>query len=549
MWLPPYSCLNTKSSRDELSLYIRSIITEAENTERKDLLLRSIVLIILLCRSSKQEDRRLVSRFLDAYRKLGGTLIAEDPGTVWDISKFLEGLTGIFGDGLNSQFLKLSGSLESQQTTWFSSRLIRITNLVKSSKVQLETLNLTLDSKLSKSNISLTLPELGERIDMLLSILDLIQIISSEIKLILSSFSEYDKPMTASSIIAIGEGLCEISRVLEFMSSRMIRINYCLERGIQHSQFLILNLIQGIKKGILSDKKYLETKFDILCFLILAEKSFSGPSNQQRLNLARLSMELSASGRKVFKDSEWKSYTTMVEKLMRLTWFWDSLETISFIPYLSCQTELLGVMLEEVYTSRAPEKIKLLCHMWNLSAGVWRRSRFVETKDWISKFKIKIEDILEERIIGKVCSEVETQLRLIVHDRAGVQVDQRNPFKTLPSSVLCFLNLVPVPVLDTELCIRSRVEDYLSRVFYNLTTVSLYNWKTYGEMRHLAGTRMNLKTVQDHLPSQTLEQGLDVLQVMRNIGAFTVDYSYNMNAQIFLENKSSSKHLNTIHLR
>ena len=57
-----------------------------------------------------------------------------------------------------------------------------------------------------------------------------------------------------------------------------------------------------------------------------------------------------------------------------------------------------------------------------------------------------------------------------------------------------------------------RVEDYLSKIFYNLTTVSLYNWRTYGEMRNLAQSRLELETVEDHLPSQTLEQGLDVLQ-------------------------------------
>ena len=31
--------------------------------------------------------------------------------------------------------------------------------------------------------------------------------------------------------------------------------------------------------------------------------------------------------------------------------------------------------------------------------------------------------------------------------------------------------------------VRHRVEVYLERTFYNLTTVSLHNWRTYGEMR------------------------------------------------------------------
>jgi len=48
------------------------------------------------------------------------------------------------------------------------------------------------------------------------------------------------------------------------------------------------------------------------------------------------------------------------------------------------------------------------------------------------------------------------------------------------------------------------------------------------------------------LPSGTLEQGLDVLEVMRNIHVFVGKYHYNMNNQFFIEHQSDSKTLNTI---
>merc|ERR1719367_2086064 len=86
-------------------------------------------------------------------------------------------------------------------------------------------------------------------------------------------------------------------------------------------------------------------------------------------------------------------------------------------------------------------------------------------------------------------------------------------------------------------------------MFYNLTTVSLHNWRTYGEMREAARTRLDLETVEDNLPSQTVEQGLDVLEMMRNIQVFTAGYNYNMNSQVFVEQTSNNKHLNTISIR
>ena len=54
--------------------------------------------------------------------------------------------------------------------------------------------------------------------------------------------------------------------------------------------------------------------------------------------------------------------------------------------------------------------------------------------------------------------------------------------------------------------IAAYVEHYLDKTFYNLTTVALHDWKTYGDMRNLAQQKYGLKMMEAHLPSQTLEQ-------------------------------------------
>lgn len=65
----------------------------------------------------------------------------------------------------------------------------------------------------------------------------------------------------------------------------------------------------------------------------------------------------------------------------------------------------------------------------------------------------------------------------------------------------------------------------------------------------MAKFKFNLKTVHDNLPRQTLEQGLDVLEIMRNIHIFVSKYLYNLNNQIFIEKSSNNKHLNSINIR
>jgi len=50
------------------------------------------------------------------------------------------------------------------------------------------------------------------------------------------------------------------------------------------------------------------------------------------------------------------------------------------------------------------------------------------------------------------------------------------------------------------------VTHYLDTTFYNLTTVALHDWRTYGEMRNQANQKYGLEMTEAHLPSQTLEQ-------------------------------------------
>ncbi len=80
------------------------------------------------------------------------------------------------------------------------------------------------------------------------------------------------------------------------------------------------------------------------------------------------------------------------------------------------------------------------------------------------------------------------------------------------------------------------VTHYLDYTFYNLTTVALHDWKTYGDMRNLAEQKYGLAMIEPHLPSATLEQGLDVLEIMRNIHVFVARYCYNLNNQVNLIN-------------
>jgi WASH complex subunit 7 len=130
-------------------------------------------------------------------------------------------------------------------------------------------------------------------------------------------------------------------------------------------------------------------------------------------------------------------------------------------------------------------------------------------------------------------------------------MDAPNPIVTPGFKVLrYYLDLRPIRLHGKFLDLRQRVTHYLENTFYNLTTVALHDWKTYGEMRNLANDKYELALADNHLPMGSLDQGLDILQIMRNIQIFVAKYNYNLNQQFFLERRSDkgSRHLNSINI-
>ena len=87
-------------------------------------------------------------------------------------------------------------------------------------------------------------------------------------------------------------------------------------------------------------------------------------------------------------------------------------------------------------------------------------------------------------MINPLCEYLETDLRLQVHSH--LQLDDRNPFHGKVNDASGFLALPPLLLGEMYINIKAKVEGYLEKTFYNLTTVALHNWRTYGEMRAMA---------------------------------------------------------------
>lgn len=52
--------------------------------------------------------------------------------------------------------------------------------------------------------------------------------------------------------------------------------------------------------------------------------------------------------------------------------------------------------------------------------------------------------------------------------------------------------------------------------------------------------------IPSHLPAQQLEQGIDIMQLLRDLGQYISKYNYNIHTGIFIETTVETKQIKTI---
>ncbi|XP_035765797.1 WASH complex subunit 4, partial [Neolamprologus brichardi] len=301
-------------------------------------------------------------------------------------------------------------------------------------------------------------------------------------------------------------------------------------------------------KRVISDKKYSEQRLDVLSSLVLAENALSGPSTKERRLVVSLALCVGTQ-LKTFKDEELFPLQLVLKKLDLISELSERVKLQCDCSFLYWHRAVFPIYLDDVYDNAVDAaRIHYMFSALRDSVLSMMHSKHMESCDQLlESYDKEIMDVFKEHLLDKLCKEIEKDLRLSVHTH--LKLDDRNPFKVGMKDLAHFFSLKPIRFFNRFIHIKAYVTHYLDKTFYNLTTVALHDWATYSEMRNLATQRYGLTMTEAHLPSQTLEQGLDVLEIMRNIHVFVSRYLYNLNNQIFIEKASNNKHLNTINIR
>lgn len=364
----------------------------------------------------------------------------------------------------------------------------------------------------------------------------------------------------------------EILKAVEFMFARknpiLAESSSHLLRQVAHSLFAFF---RPLKAQLEASKKVDDTKLDVLAAVTVLEEILnSGESfSYTRLTVLDLAAQIamiapdtnSTEAREkgnerdtppVMGLKDANEPIKLIWKLRLLSDFQRKIRSACDCSFFYWSRELLHPFLSDLY--HQPEQANRIQYIvggfldgMKLLRGAQHE---VDNAPYIKAYADFIESVLEEEIVDPLCKDVENDLRLHVHSVHLDHLEAPNP-KSADFKVLhYYLDLRPIRLHGKMLDLRQHVTHYLESTFYNLTTVALHDWKTYGEMRNLANDKYGLSLADNHLPMGSLDQGLDILQIMRNIQIFVARYNYNLNQQFFLERRSDkgSRHLNSINI-
>ncbi|XP_034939109.1 WASH complex subunit 4 isoform X2 [Chelonus insularis] len=521
---------------DHLVTYFKNIMTDIENkianiSVVNNSWMRINVGVVILIKFFGSCDKKLLKKLNEVNKKLFAVTLTGN--IIWIPSKFLsENIPNEAGNSINIH--QIGEKVLTSRMQKLSSVSANLTH--KSMLWCIEAENLLNGTEFHISDIKKQYLLLKDVISLLNQINELVCFITN-VHAVLS------KPMNRSTVQIICR-LIEIQKTLETsVYSLGPMVVQAQGRALQCLSYEILVILETARKALIQkDQGYSREKLDALSLTGLSMKLINGPSTADRRLIVRCALSCARQRADAFKDDE------VIKLKLKL----DDYDTIADLDLKIKEVCNYSVLLHHqsiipAYFSSILESTQDISHVVHLlnafNTAVIRQesSEFTETR------VLELKEALTKHILEPSGREIETSLRLHVH--AHLKLDSMNPFKVGVKDAGRIVDALPLPIAGNFISCKRFIEHYLDDIFYNLTTVALHDWKTYKTMHALAKYKLGLETVQNHLPTQTLEQGLDALEIMRNIHVFVSKYLYNLNTQTFIEHTSANRHLNTIGIK
>ncbi|XP_069766077.1 WASH complex subunit 4 isoform X3 [Narcine bancroftii] len=523
---------------------VESKIGEPSEIDQRDKYIGICTLFVLHFHIFRTLDKKMYKSLIDVCKKVPAITLAAN--IVWYADQFL---MDKMASAVKVTEKKNLQSIKIQRETFLQQKAQTLSKDIQSYYLFVSSWMMKMESILSRvQNLENFAEDLSSRCTAFIQGILYASSLSNIVRTTMNLYMSMQKPITRTSVKA----LCRLIELLKAIEHIVHRRTMVIADSVCHiAQYLqhqALNSISVAKKRVISDKKYSERRLDVLSALVLAENALNGPSTKERRLVIALALSVGTQ-MKTFRDEELLVLQVVLKKLDLISELRERIQVLCNCSFLYWHRTIFPIYLDDIYDSAVDSaRIHYMFSALRDCVPPMMYVRHLESTHMLLEcFDKETTDVLNEHLLDKLCKEIEKDLRLSVHTH--LKLDDRNPFRVGIKDLTDFFSIKPIRFLNRFIDVKAYVTHYLDKTFYNLTTVAIHDWATYSEMRNLATQRYSLSMTEAHLPSQTLEQGLDVLEIMRNIHVFVSRYLYNLNNQIFIERTSNNKHLNTINIR
>ena len=382
------------------------------------------------------------------------------------------------------------------------------------------------------------------RIQMFMSGLFLAYEIGDLFKQYLYMNSYLGNPIKGSRVRPLCQCIEMIKSIQFTFHRKMAMVGENIAYMIQKIQFELQKAFFPIKDKLESTNKFSHQRLDTLAAATLAMQMLSGCATHDRRLILRLCMNVLFQLTSI-KEERIDFIKAQVRELDVISSIEGALKFGTDCSFFYWSRTLIPPYFKDIFDN--PDQVQKLQYMFAAlqdPVPLFKSVSHVPPAIYIDMYDKEIFGILEDQLLRPLCSAIEVDLRLHVHYH--LEIAERDPFRQGVKDLAALVAAKPFNFISRSINIKDYVRLFLDETFYNLTCVALFDWKTYSQMRNLAQEKYGIEMEEVHLPGQTLEQGVDVLEIMRNIHVFVADYYYNLNTQVFIERNSDGKFLNTV---
>lgn len=166
---------------------------------------------------------------------------------------------------------------------------------------------------------------------------------------------------------------------------------------------------------------------------------------------------------------------------------------------------------------------------------LWNVKHLEQPNIAVDNYKKEVYTSFTEKVIKPICTKIEEEIRLQIHQAIIPNLGQKNPLASRTFDGLKYIMTSDIYLFEKKISIKEEVRHYLGRVFYQMSALTPHDFQTYEHMRVFVKEKFQMDLIPSHLPSQQIEQGVDVLQMLRELGKFVSKYNYNIHTQHFVE--------------